>query len=250
MFGVIAAPKENTISLLQFNEANGNFNSLVDTTDPLRVWGRNDNVAQAGGSTGGNPSSIFTVAGRKCMYGNDFMSRFVPYLLSSSNGTQYLTQNYNPEFNFGTNNFTLEGFFYFLNVGLLCYIFGNYTPTITGATSFAITNNTTTNTIGIALNNGTTATQYNSGASAYSLNTWTHCALAREGNNLKLYTAGVLRLTIPCTGLSFNMTTNFNWGTISGAGTQNGLYGSMDDLRVSNYAVYTANFTPPTVLTS
>ena len=84
---------------------------------------------------------------------------------------------------------------------------------------------------------------YTGGVGTFSTNTWIHVALVRQGNNLKFYVNGTQ------TG-----STNTYSGNVASGICKVGYYyasgqslngGYIDDLRVSNKAVYTANFTPP-----
>lgn len=86
-------------------------------------------------------------------------------------------------------------------------------------------------------------------SSALSLSTWYHIALVRSGGVTKLYVNGVQA------GSSWTDSTNYLAdGLVFGASsyhtspnTQYGLYGYMDEIRVTNgIARYTAPFTPPT----
>jgi hypothetical protein len=80
-------------------------------------------------------------------------------------------------------------------------------------------------------------------------NTWVHCAVVRYNGTLTIYING------SSSGTPVSNSTNFsNSGTfIIGAGRHSTtatptafITGYIQDLRVSNYARYTANFTPPT----
>lgn len=81
-----------------------------------------------------------------------------------------------------------------------------------------------------------------------SANTWTHVALVRSGSssgNLKLYVNG------SSVGTPATSTSTFTGAMYVGTGLYNGgLYNSwngyLDDVRITKYARYTGNFTPPT----
>jgi hypothetical protein len=81
---------------------------------------------------------------------------------------------------------------------------------------------------------------------AFSVNTWYHVAVVRQSGVIKFFIDGTLRTH---TGSGAN--TN-NWGSETnlrvGAGhsTDEQYQGYMDDVRVTKYARYTANFTAPT----
>lgn len=89
------------------------------------------------------------------------------------------------------------------------------------------------------------------GASGFPISaaTWTHIAIVRHGTTGTLYINGVSRATANSwvTPTSYALLR-----AVIGAQTQtlpsgefNALYGYVDEFRVSAYAVYTANFTPP-----
>lgn len=66
------------------------------------------------------------------------------------------------------------------------------------------------------------------------IGTWTHVALTWDGNNLRLYTQGVLRATQSHGGYAEQGT-----GTLEIAGTEFGEYfqGAIDELRIYNFAL-------------
>ena len=73
------------------------------------------------------------------------------------------------------------------------------------------------------------------------LNQWAHVAIVGDGTNIKEYVDGVLVIT----------TAHPNWSAGNnllniGEETKDTFVGYMNDLRFSNTAIYTANFTPPT----
>jgi len=74
-----------------------------------------------------------------------------------------------------------------------------------------------------------------------ALGVWTHYALVGDGTNIKVYTNGVLQSTIA--HQSWASANNFlNIGFDADGGSN----AYINDLRISDIAVYTANFTPPT----
>ena len=77
--------------------------------------------------------------------------------------------------------------------------------------------------------------------------TWRHYAIARSGNQLRLFTDGILRATqTNSTNLSANYSIRVgSYGTLSGS-TAFWFNGYIDDLRITKAARYESNFTPPT----
>jgi PKD repeat protein len=82
---------------------------------------------------------------------------------------------------------------------------------------------------------------------ALPANAWTHIAFVRHSNVLKLYVNGIVSNTTyaqPTTNLS-----GLIYAAIGGSRSSSAesfVQGYMDEVRLSNYAVYTANFAPPT----
>lgn len=74
-----------------------------------------------------------------------------------------------------------------------------------------------------------------------ALGVWIHYAVVGDGTNIKVYTNGVLKGTIA--HQSWPSTNNF---LNIGFDTDGGSNAYINDVRVSNTAIYTDNFTPPT----
>jgi hypothetical protein len=134
------------------------------------------------------------------------------------------------------------------------------TPPTTGSTlyeliSYGNTGNVFRNFIFFASGSSTPAAQFglNAGATAiFAVNSiiaplqWYHVAIVRSGSgtgNTKFYINGVVNAT------TATNTTDFNIGNL-GIGAQptgtNPSFVYIDDLRITKFARYTANFTPPT----
>ncbi len=139
--------------------------------------------------------------------------------------------------NFGTGDFTVEGWFNWASLtnGGLFQVYPGTPPNTTG---------------GVAVGYDGVDFQIYSGNANYSrnytptTNTWYHVALVRNSSSLTLYVNGVAQ------GASLTDTTNYG-----GNGINVGLYygsgytfnGNINDFRVTTgVARYTANFTPPT----
>jgi hypothetical protein len=94
---------------------------------------------------------------------------------------------------------------------------------------------------------GSWATDLAMDISALSIETWTHVALVRYGNDLTWYAGGVAAGTTDVTG--YDYADQNNAGLVIGryfTGTNNYYFsGAVDELRISNTARYTGNFTPP-----
>ena len=145
-------------------------------------------------------------------------------------------------FTYGTNDFTIE-----------CWV---YIPSHPSNYSylFAQGNSTSnTNSYGVYIQSGVfkiwNGGNIFTGTTSYSLNTWTHLAVSRSGNSLKLYINGNQE------GSSVTNTSNISTGSSNGIeiarwiGIADPEYftGYIQDFRITKgLARYTANFTPPT----
>ena len=154
-------------------------------------------------------------------------------------------------FNFGSGDFTIEGWLY---------------PQGGAATAYTVSySNGTASNSNFSFEIGTTTTKAISGgvyigSTGYTVtgttthpNEWVHFALVRNGTasgNLKLYVNGVSEGTPASIGSSsINTLTGTTYLTISGFYNGGGTFytGYMSDMRlVKGTAVYTSNFTPPT----
>jgi len=81
----------------------------------------------------------------------------------------------------------------------------------------------------------------------FTINTWTHCAIVKQGSNGYIFGDGVLKDT---TNSMVNVNSDYHWrigDRISGAPSANyPVYGYMEDFRITKgLARYTSTFTPP-----
>lgn len=146
------------------------------------------------------------------------------------------------DFNFGTNDFTIELFFYQTNNSSRNDIAGTYSGSTTG---WGISTNTSnTNEIQVYFGNNVVL---NSGASAYSLNKWHHLVVCRSDSSLKLFIDG--KNIVSATNTT-NITggNNLRVGAVSSSANATFLFfaGYIDDFRVTKgIALYDQNFVPP-----
>lgn len=156
----------------------------------------------------------------------------------------------NGDFNFGTGNFTVEGWFYKLDAptvtnndrAMFSGQWGSWSPTTWWVGGYA--NNG-------AVRGGVMGGFYGAGGLTESnlmLNQWVHYAWVREGTQLRMYRNGV---NIASTSIGATTALGNNNGLFIGRVADNvsfpGFYGYMDEIRVSKgIARYSANFTPPT----
>lgn len=80
-------------------------------------------------------------------------------------------------------------------------------------------------------------------SSAISANTWYHLAYTRSGNDHKLFLNGTQAGSTWTSSVSYDSSAIVIGADYAGA---NGFLGNIDEIRVSNVARYTANFTAPT----
>lgn len=90
-------------------------------------------------------------------------------------------------------------------------------------------------------NNGAS---FNSGTGKFSLNTWFHCATVRSSNTVKIYINGI---DVGSSTTDTNTLYIKNISGYNGGASGYNVLGYFDDIRISNVARYTANFTPPSV---
>lgn len=146
-------------------------------------------------------------------------------------GTGDYVEMNSPGHAFGTGDFTMEGFVRYQSpvtgnrfmfgfaAGWAVYAFSN---------AWAVFDGVSTNVIGPG---GTMA-----------VNTWYHVALSRTAGTLRLFVDGVI------IGSVANSTNHTATAFRIGSGTAGGatmMAGSVDEVRLSNTGLYTANFTPP-----
>lgn len=151
--------------------------------------------------------------------------------------------------NFGANNFTVEGWFYF-NTNT-----GGYQPLLTNAGAadqqgWALITETNNYYYFYYSNNGSTWATALATTTQPRLYTWTHLAVVRNGTTVTLYQNGISVGTASISGAIANPTGNAYIGYYpyfpGGARSFNGYISNVRF--ANNNAVYTAPFTPPTAL--
>ena len=144
-------------------------------------------------------------------------------------------------FNFGSGDFTMETWVYMTSQGSYNFLVGQYGSSSSVSTTFwSIANGYND----CYFYYGSSSVRL-SGTTSIPLNTWTHVAVAREGNTVRLFTNGQVDASSSFTQTLNNSTLDFTIGADSTAAYD--FAGYMDDIRVTKgVARYTANFTPPT----
>ncbi len=155
----------------------------------------------------------------------------------------YLSLSDSEDFNFGSGNFTIEGWI---------YLIGNGTAFILGQSDSGGANSTCTATVLINSSNVLIgrvfegSTDYGITHSVVEKNIWNHFALVRSGSTLFLYLNGVsIQTSIGSITLN-NSSNEFSIGRLGQYNTQY-FNGHISNLRIlKGTALYTENFTPPT----
>ena len=184
-------------------------------------------VSYAGGGGGGGDNRITTGS-----------------FIFNGNGN-YIIYPYNSSYNFGTNNFTIECWYYPTS-------FQNYSAILcqdNGANAncnfdFFVKAD---GTVQFSSYIGATEVRVTSSASL-SANTWSHIALVRNGSAFNVYINGTSSGTPGSNSSSLNTNTlGYTSGRVENTGSNLGILGYVSNLRVVNgTAVYTSNFTAPT----
>ena len=154
----------------------------------------------------------------------------------------YLVEPYNPAFNFGAGNFTIECWIYFNSVAA-------------GQEPLANNNGSSLNWALYTASSGTLNYYVSSDGTFWNVASgvlmgniatgqWYHIALVRNGNVFTPYVNGVAGTTTTSSAAIFNATNPMYIGGLAAGYHFNGY---IDDLRITKgVARYTANFTPPT----
>jgi len=149
----------------------------------------------------------------------------------------YLEITDHADFTFGTGNFTIE---FFVNMGDQL---AAYTTLIHSANHDVRVNIGASATAPKLTFYSDTYDAHTSGTTDIGDSDWHHCAIVREGTDLKIYVDGTLEATRASSGNSLDPD-NIRIGQYA---TSHPFIGYIDDIRITKgLAVYTANFTAPT----
>jgi hypothetical protein len=201
-----------------------------------------------------NSSNNFTIAptGTPSIQPWSVWNPSSPYSTSVNGGSGYfngtsdfLTLPVSAGLQLGTNNFTMEGWFYIPSYATqyaIFYIDG-------GTNGFGVRLNiaVTTGVLGIDFSSNGTANVFSTTSTAtVPLNQWVHLAYVRNGSTFNGYINGVSVVT-NTSSLSANTGTNHAIGARLSTTYGQFLNGYTSNVRIVNgTAVYTTNFTPPT----
>lgn len=210
-----------------------------------------------------NNAAIFDATGRNNLetVGNAQISTGVTKYGTGSmyfdGSTSNLVVPYSPNYSLGTGNFTIEGWFYFTNLGtdlrgLVALGDGaNGTGPVYNAWSLQYRGSEGSNQIAFSRYDGTVYTYETSGVTLVA-NTWTHIAACRSGGVLRIFVNGISYYSAANTQNFGTINTNplrvalQYYGPAAAYGGPRYWPGYIDDLRITRgFARYTANFTPP-----
>lgn len=143
-----------------------------------------------------------------------------------------------------TGAFTIEGWIYSTSSALQC-IYSQYASAGVDPGRMNLLFNDPAGKISI-FTGATGSTGTLTSTSSPPLNTWTHFALVRDGSNVaKIYINGILDATNATFTTTIMQTTAYIGYTAASPGY--GFYGYISNFRITNTAVYTGNFTVPTL---
>ena len=151
----------------------------------------------------------------------------------------------NSAFSLGSNDFTIEGWFYIQSGGIGFYLNGG-SGTAYAAIRFEFASTTSQNLY--ISQTGSSWASTTTFTNNIPLNNWVHIAITRSGNSIKYYVNGVfISPTITLTGALY--AGPLNWIGAFSFSVVSGFYsGYSSNIRVVNGScVYTGNFTPPTL---
>ena len=156
----------------------------------------------------------------------------------------YLVGPANNFYNFGTGDFTIECWLRLNATSSAMMIASTNYNSGTGAGGWAFIYRGDISSLSLSVNSNVTYTK----SWSPSTNNWYHVAASRSGSSLRLFVAGTqIGATSTSTDNVSGSSTIVVAGNLGG-GTNLVLNGYLQDLRITNYARYTTNFTPPTSL--
>jgi hypothetical protein len=150
--------------------------------------------------------------------------------------TDYLDTNTTNEFAFGTGQYTIEGWIRLNSTGKQHSFFDIRSA---GSNDFIIyvkSSNT------LEIFNGSTGT----GTTNLTTGVWYHVAVVRDSTNVKAYLNGTQETSVSASNMTGGRRLRIGGGRDGASFPNTDLNGHMDEVRVSNIARYTANFTVPT----
>jgi hypothetical protein len=193
-----------------------------------------------------NSTNNFTVT----VTGDTSIKSFQPFTPNSSYSTygsgyfdgtgDYLSIPTNTALNFGTGDFTVEGWFYFNSLSNSPVL---WTKTDNTSSGWFFEIAPTSIYFGFATN---LTSQYWNPAITLATGVWYHIATTRTGSSLAIYINGTqYTSTLSNANTSYDNTTDFRIGSYRPNNTTYDLNGYISNFRVVKSLVYTTSFTPP-----
>jgi Concanavalin A-like lectin/glucanases superfamily len=223
--------------------SSGTLTALATPIDTYQPY--NTLLLHADGTNGANNSVFLDSSGTVDLTKVPFANTYSDYFNGSS---FYLTTPTSTNLNLGTNNFTIEGWFYSASISSTQLIIEKRTSGGFAAGDWGV----------LLLSSALTffAYDYNSAGNAVltsstlSSNTWYHFAVVRNGSTTTLYINGSVAATVAASNIT-NNTNGLTIGTDVGSSTRWYFSGYLSNLRINNgTAVYTSTFTTPTAALS
>jgi hypothetical protein len=152
-------------------------------------------------------------------------------------------------FTLGTNNHTIEFWFYQTNRTTydITFSYGDNPPVWTGTSTYIFQAGNPHSTCILGNGAGGWAVELFKGGNSYALNTWHHFAIVRNGTTFTLYIDGTSHSTATSSVSIGPSVGSMVIGSLTSTGHVDGFTGYISNFRfVNGTAVYTSNFTPPT----
>ena len=163
-------------------------------------------------------------------------SKFGGASIAFDGSGDYLDLSASSNFNFGTGNYTVEGWLYQSNVST--DIIADFR--VGQGQSIGIYSGISSN-FRLAIANNTAVILTSS--ISFLINTWTHWAVCREDSTVRIFIGGTLAGSVTDSRNYTNSSCRIGANLVAGQGFN----GYIDDLRITKgVARYTSNFTPPT----
>jgi len=165
----------------------------------------------------------------------------------SFDGTgDYLQSIPTPDLELGSGDYTVECW---INISAAASNGGIVGKGPVGAltnTIWSIEFNGSANTLSVFIYNANNSTYIINGTTNVKTSTWIHVALTRSGNNTRFFINGTQEGSTYTSGYTISAGNNLYVGGGFYAPSTRTITGYIDDLRITKYARYTSNFTPPT----
>ena len=175
--------------------------------------------------------------------GGSKLTKITDGAVSFDGNSDYLDAGSGSDYQFGTGDFTFEGYFYannFTNRGT--FIDGRDTGNTTGLT---VGHEATSGQIRVYMN-ASSGSDITVQSDNFSTNKWTHVAVSRDSGTVRLFVDGILQQSATRTSdLSNTNNHRLGYKHYSSSG-YNYFDGFMSNVRIiKGTALYTSNFTPP-----